>query len=184
MKNKNASNVSIRKIAYCGLFIALGITLPFLTAIPQVGNSFLLMHLPILVCGIVCGGKAAGFAGALTPLLRSFLVGFPVLYPNAVGMAFELAAYGFVMGILTEHLPRRLPFYYISLIASMLTGRAVWGIVRFLMLLIDSQGAPFALSMFIGGAFTNAVPGIIIQLAFIPFLAMYLNKKADLPIKN
>ncbi len=175
--------ISIRKTVYCGVFIALGITLPFLTSVSQLGNALLLMHLPVMVCGIVCGGGAAAIVGALTPIIRSAMFGLPVMYPNAIGMAFELAVYGLVIGIMMQKLPKKIPYYYISLISAMLLGRLVWGGVRFAMFAIDGSGAAFSLAMFMSGAFSNAIIGIIIQLALIPFLAAYLNKKTDLPVK-
>ena len=164
------------------MFTALGIVLPFLTMIPQIGNAFLLMHLPIMVCAVVCGGTTAAIVGFITPLLRSTMFFLPVMYPNAVGMAFELAAYGFFLGIFFKMFPKKLPYYYISLILSMLLGRVVWGTVRFLMLALDSAGAPFTFTIFINNAFVNAVPGMILQLLFIPLLTAYLQRKTDLPI--
>lgn len=175
-KQNDGRRLSVRKTVYCGIFLALAITLPFLTLIPQIGNAFLLMHLPVMVCGVVCGARGGAAVGFLAPLLRSALFSMPVMYPNAIGMAFELATYGFMLGLLTKRLPKKLPYYYISLIVSMLTGRFVWGCVRFLMWALDAQGAVFSFEMFIAGAFSNAVIGVIIQIALIPLLTAYLNK--------
>lgn len=44
-------------------------------------------------------------------------------------MAFELAAYGFVTGILSKKMRRDIGSLYLSLIAAMLCGRAVWGLI-------------------------------------------------------
>ena len=86
------------------------------------------MHIPALLCGFVCGwgwGLAVGF---IAPLLRSVLFGMPDMFPTAVSMAFELAAYGLFSGLLYQLLPKKRSNIYVSLILAMLGGRIVWGI--------------------------------------------------------
>ena len=56
----------------------------------------------------------------------------------------------------------------------MLAGRIVWGIVQ--MILLGINGQPFTWQMFMAGAFLNAIPGIILQLIFIPSLMLALHK--------
>ena len=56
----------------------------------------------------------------------------------------------------------------------MLSGRAVWGVVTFI--LFRMMGKTLTLQMFLAGAFTNAVPGIVGQLIIIPALMYYLAK--------
>lgn len=175
--------ISIRKIVYCGIFIALGIILPFFAGSSSIGRMLLPMHIPVMVCAIVCGGGSAAIVGAVTPLIRGAMFGQPVMYPDAIGMAVELCVYGLVIGLMMQKLPKKLPYYYISLISGMILGRLVWGAVRFVMFKIDAQGALFSLEIFMSKALLNAILGIIIQLIFIPLLAAYLNKKTDLPIK-
>lgn len=89
------------KLVLSAMFVTLGMILPFLTGqIKQIGNMLLPMHLPIMLCGLICGpwyGLAAGF---LTPLLRSAVFGMPHMFPSATAMAFELGAYGSVIGFL------------------------------------------------------------------------------------
>ena len=61
---KKVSDISVLKLVLSALFLALGIVLPFLTGqLRQMGNMLLPMHLPVLVCGFVCGwpyGMAVG----------------------------------------------------------------------------------------------------------------------------
>ena len=55
-------------------FLALSYVLPFLTGqIPAVGSMLCPMHLPILLCGFLCGPWWAAAVGATAPLLRSAL---------------------------------------------------------------------------------------------------------------
>jgi riboflavin transporter FmnP len=166
-----------RNLTLSGLFLALGIILPFLTAnLPQMGSAFLPMHLPVLLCGFICGwpwGLAVGF---VSPLLRSVLAGMPPLWPTAVAMAFEMAAYGALTGFLFRKLPKTWPFLYVSLIGAMLGGRIVWGLV-----MAAIAGANFGFQVFLAGAFVNAIPGIVIQIALVPILILALQRARLMP---
>ena len=157
------------------MFLALAYVLPFLTGqIPQIGAMLLPMHIPVLLCGFICGwpwGLAVGF---LAPLLRSAMLGMPVMFPKAVCMAFELAAYGAVAGFLYRIFPKKKRFVYCALLGAMILGRIVWGIA--MSLCMGITGNPFGFSAFLAGAVTNAVPGIIIQIILIPVLIIALEK--------
>ncbi|MBR5233266.1 MAG: ECF transporter S component [Clostridia bacterium] len=169
MKNKK-----IYKIVLSALFMTLAYVLPFLTGqIPEIGAMLCPMHLPVLLCGFICGwgwGLAVGF---IAPLFRSLTLGMPLLFPTALCMAFELAAYGVVSGLMHKFLPLKKPFIYISLIVSMIAGRLVWGVAMFVCMGIN--GGAFTFSAFLAGAFTNAVPGIILQIVLIPVLVMIID---------
>ncbi len=163
----------VRKLAFSALYLAIALVLPFLTGqIPEIGGMLCPMHIPVLLCGFVCGwpwGLAVGF---VAPLLRSVVFGMPPLFPTGVAMAFELAAYGVVSGLLYKRLPKRNLFLYVSLIAAMVAGRAVWGAVRYL--IAGLQSTSFTLEAFIAGAVTSAVPGIVLHIALIPLLVAML----------
>jgi len=89
-------------------------------------------------------------------------------------MSFELATYGFVVGMLYKHLPKTKSNVYVSLISAMLLGRIAWGIVRVILLGVGQ--AEFGWAAFMSGAFINAIPGIIVQLVLIPILVIKLEK--------
>ena len=90
-----------KKLVYSALFLALALVLPFLTGqIQTFGQMLAPMHLPVLLCGFVCGPVWGLAVGAVAPLLRSLLFGMPPMFPTAVAMAFELAAYGLFTGLL------------------------------------------------------------------------------------
>ena len=164
---------STRKLVFAALFLALGLVLPFLTAqIPQIGSMLLPMHLPVLLCGFVCGWPYGLLVGAVTPLLRSMLFSMPPLYPTAVAMAFELAAYGLLAGLFYKLLPKKPVLVYVSLILAMLGGRVVWGLVQ--MILMGLVAQPFTWQIFMAGAFGNALPGILVQLVLIPVIVLAL----------
>jgi hypothetical protein len=63
---------------------------------------------------------------------------------------------------------------YVSLIIAMLAGRIVWGIVR--VVLSGVSGAAFTWAAFMAGAFTQAIPGIILHIVLIPVIVLALQK--------
>lgn len=154
--------------------MALGIVLPFVTGqIPQIGSMLLPMHIPVLLCGFICGWKYGLVVGAVVPLLRSMMFGMPPMM-TAIAMAFELAAYGCVTGFLYKNLPGKKVKLYISLISAMILGRIVWGMVS--LVIYGVTNAVFTWQIFIGGALLNAIPGIILQLIVVPILVMAIEK--------
>lgn len=165
----------IKDIVMAAMLLSVGIVLPFFTGqIPQIGSMLLPMHLPVLVCGLICGWQYGGIVGFVLPLLRYVLFGMPPM-PNGLAMAFELAAYGAISGFLYNRSRWQcIVSLYRSLIIAMIGGRVIWGIVRVVML--GMTGNAFTWQMFMAGAFLNAVPGIILQLVFIPALMVALNK--------
>ncbi len=164
-----------KKLVLSAMFIAIGLVLPFLTGqLSQLGSMFLPMHLPILFCGLICGWQYGITVGFITPLLRSSLFSMPVMYPQAISMAFELATYGFVIGIIYKSLKRKNTIgVYMSLIPAMLAGRIVSGVTQFILL---SLKGIFILSAFLTNAFIHAIPGIIIQLILVPSVMAAVNK--------
>jgi thiamine transporter ThiT len=157
------SSVNIRKLVLAALFLALAFVLPFLTGqIPQVGSALAPMHLPVLLCGFICGWPYGLAVGFIAPLLRSVTLGMPPLYPTASAMAFELATYGLVSGLLHKAVQGTLVRLYAALLAAMVAGRLVWGCARYVM--AGLSHSTFSFQMFLSGALLTAVPGIIMQL--------------------
>lgn len=166
---------SIRSMVLAAMCVAVGLFLPFLIGqIPEIGSRLSPMHIPILLCGFMCGWQYGLIAGFITPILRSLLFGMPPMLPTAVSMAFELAAYGLLTGILYRALPKKPAFVYVTLILSMLLGRVVWGAAS--MIIYGATGGAFTFAAFIAGGFTNAIPGIILHIAIIPPIVLALKK--------
>ena len=171
MKKRN----QVLNLTLSAMFLALAFVMPFLTGqIPQVGSMLCPMHIPVLLCGFFCGAPWGLAVGFIAPLLRSFVLGMPPLFPVAFCMAFELAVYGLVSGFLYDKLPNKKGFVYVSLITAMILGRLVWGAVMFACMGFDA--AKFGPAAFFAGAVTTALPGIILQLVLIPVLVIKLNK--------
>lgn len=172
---KGLTSRQIRKMTYAALYLGIALVLPFITGqIPEIGKMLCPMHIPVLLCGFLCGwpwGLAVGF---IAPLLRSVLFGMPTLFPSAVAMAFELAAYGVVSGWLYRILPRMKGKVYIVLVIAMVAGRLVWGGVQ--MILSGLVHSEFTPALFLAGAVTNAIPGIIMHLVLIPIVVMAMER--------
>ena len=172
----NTKTVSpARRIVLAALFLALAFLLPMVTGhVSQVGNMLCPMHFPILLCGFVLGGPWGLAVGFIAPLVRSVLFGMPPMFPIAIAMAFELAAYGLVSGVLWHKVKHTVPMMYASLVTAMVAGRLVWGAVRFV--LAGLTGSSFPFSAFLSGALLTAVPGIVAQLVLIPLILIALQK--------
>ncbi len=180
MKRKQKSSLQVSRLqilrmTYSALYLAIAMVLPFITGqIPEVGTMLSPMHIPVLLCGFMCGwpwGLAVGF---IAPPLRSAVFGMPPMFPQAAAMAFELAVYGSMSGWLYRMLPKKPGFVYVVLILSMIAGRIVWGAMRFL--LAGLSGTPFTWELFVSGAVLEAVPGIIMHLILIPALVIAMNR--------
>lgn len=163
-----------KKIVLGGLFIALGLVMPFLTMqVPEIGSMLLPMHIPAIISGFVCGWPVAMAVGAITPMLRYLIFHMPGLL-TALAMAFELAAYGAFSAVFYKFFPKRIPFIYVSLLLAMAAGRAVWGVVSYF--IYTFSGSMFTWEIFAAGAVLNAIPGIILQIVLVPILVVALKK--------
>ncbi len=174
------ANVNIRKLTLSAMFLAIGIILPMLTGqVPEIGSMLLPMHIPVFLCAFICGWEYATPMAFFLPLIRTLLFGRPNLYPEAIAIAFELAAYAFVCGFIYSIVRRRnMGTAYISLVISMICGRAVRAFVQ--MILLKLVGLTFSLSSFFTAVIVSAIPGMILQLAIIPTLAISLERNEKL----
>lgn len=173
-----------KNLTLSAMFLALGLVLPLLTGqIPQIGSMLLPMHLPVFLCGLICGWQYGGVIGFVTPLLRYVIFGMPVLYPTGLAMSLELMTYGIVAGLLYAISKWQcVVALYRCLIIAMLAGRAVWGVTE--VILLGLSGDSFTWQAFFAGAFLNAVPGIILQLILIPAIMLALHRTGLVPFKR
>ena len=163
------SHRTTKHIAYSAVLLAIALVLPNIVgSIPKIGNMLCPMHIPVLLCGFICGWPWGMLIGFIAPLLRGAIFGVPPFIPKGFSMAMELATYGFVSGIIFKFSKKTMRDIYISLIVSMLCGRLVWGVMRWVLSFVT--GEPFTFEAFIAGGFTTAIPGIIVQLILIPVL--------------
>lgn len=173
---------TIQKLTLSALFLAIGFVLPFFTGqIPQIGSMLLPMHIPVFLCGLLCGWEYGLGIGLILPVLRSLIFGMPPLFPTAIAMAFELATYGGVIGYVYSHAKWQcIKQLYIALFISMIAGRLVWSIATCLLVGLSNVSA----MMLINGAVLTAIPGIVVQLILIPMIMATLDKTKVVPFKK
>ena len=163
-----------KQLVLAGLFTALGVVLPMaFHAVPNAGSILLPMHIPVLLCGLVCGWYYGLACGILGPILSHLFTGMP---PAAIlpSMVCELAIYGLLAGLIfwLVRTGKLVLDLYIGLVGAMIGGRIIYGIVN---ALIFSAGN-YSLSAWATASFVTALPGIIIQLVLLPAIVLALSK--------
>ena len=96
---------SVKRACICALCTALCYVLPLAFHALGAGSTFLPMHLPVLLCGLICGAGYGAFCGIAGPVVSCVLSGMPTALQLA-SMAPELCAYGLLCGLLYRHIPR------------------------------------------------------------------------------
>ncbi|MCL2224402.1 MAG: ECF transporter S component [Defluviitaleaceae bacterium] len=173
----------LKKMIVTSMLIALCVILPMaFHMIPYglAGRALLPMHIPVLLAGLLCGPVFGLVAGILGPIISHVFTGMP---PQGVvqGMVIELGVYGFVAGLVIKFIrTNRASFdLYIALIVAMLTGRVVAGAAQALFLFDGT----YVMHMWISAYFAYALPGIVIQLAFLPSVVMALERERVIPLR-
>ena len=173
---------SIKKICITAIMIALCTILPILFHMAALGSAFAPMHIPVLLCGLICGSWYGACCGLIGPIISSLLTGMPA--PTIlISMVPELITYGIITGLLMRIVRTgiRSADLYISLVTAMLAGRIVAGIAK--ALLYMSNGESFTLALWISSHFVTALPGIICHLIVVPLLMMALYKARQIPAR-
>ena len=154
----NQKTIGTKQLILSGLFIAFGIILPMCFHVFNMGGPiFLPMHIPVLISGFLLGPICGAIVGVITPVL-----------PTMPIMVLELCGYGLISGIVFSKTNK----IYVSLISAMIVGRVFALFGAFLASLTFAPDInPI---MYIVTAVTTAVPGMIIQLIFIPILIKFL----------
>ncbi len=171
---------SVKNMTMAAVCVALCVVLPIaFHSIPDAGSVFLPMHIPVLICGMICGWPYGLLCGLMGPLLSSVLTGMPpIAYLPA--MMVECGTYGLVSGLMLKFVRTRSTYadLYIALITAMIAGRVVSGIAK---ALIFTPG--MAMSAWITASFVTALPGIVIQLVFLPSVVFTLMKARIIPVR-
>lgn len=164
----------VYKTVLAAMCVALGVALPItMHGIPNAGSVLLPMHIPVLLCGLLCGGGYGLACGVLTPILSAAVTGMPgpAYLPS---MVCELAVYGLAAGVLISlvRTHSRVLNIYTSLVGAMLIGRIAYGAVN---ALIFSFG-DYSVGVWLTASFVTALPGIAVQLIVLPTIVLALDK--------
>ena len=169
-----------KRLVYTAVCAALCVVLPMaFHSIPNAGTIFLPMHIPVLLCGLVCGWPFGLISGVIGPLLSSVITGMP---PAAMlpSMMVECACYGCITGLMMKfvHTKKPLADLYISMVTAMVLGRVLAGFAK--SFILSPGTAPFA---WVTTSLVAGIPGIIIQLILIPLVVISLTKAKLLPAR-
>ena len=170
---------TVKKSIITAVCIALCYVLPLLFhGIQGAGQIFCPMHIPVFLCGLVCGWQFGLLCGLAGPALSSALCGMP---PVSIlpSMMIELAVYGLIAGIMMRCVRTRHVYadLYISLIVAIVAGRVVNGLVN---ALIFARGS-YSMATWVAGSVVKSWPGTVIQLVFIPSIVFALMKARLIP---
>lgn len=170
---------TVKKSIITAVCIALCVVLPqAFHAIPNAGSIYLPMHIPVLLCGLICGWPYGLLCGLAGPFLSSVITGMPPM-AYLPSMLIECAVYGCTAGLLMQLVKTKNTYadLYISLAGAMLIGRIVAGICR---ALIFARGN-YSMAAWGTSYFVTALPGIIIQLVLLPSIVFALMKAKLIP---
>ena len=135
--------------------VGLGLFLPWAFRWVENGEAvLLLLQLPVLLCGMLCGPGYGLSCGMLLAL-------------------WELALYGFLAGFLTCLLANTpgVVNVGVSLVGSMLLGRVFYGLLNAFVFVPG-----YTWSLWLQESFVVCLPGIVLQLAVIPLVTLALRR--------
>ena len=170
---------AVKKSIITAVCIALCYVLPLMFhGIQNAGSIFCPMHIPVFICGLICGWPYGLLCGIAGPLLSSALTAMP---PAAMlpSMMVELAVYGAVAGLMMKLVHTKCTYadLYISLITAIVCGRVLAGVAK---ALIFARGS-YSMAAWVAGNVVTSWPGTVIQLVFIPGIVFALMKANLIP---
>ena len=162
--NKLSTMSVVKQSIITAVCIALCVVLPMaFHSIPQAGMIYCPMHIPVLICGIICAPQYAIICGIAGALLSSVLTGMP---PAAT-----------LPSMLVIHTKKSVADLYISLIGALLIGRVIAGVVK---ALIFARGE-ITITAWATSYFVTCLPGIIMQIILVPVIYASLVKANLIP---
>ena len=173
---------SVKKICVAAVCLALCCVLPGAFHSLGLGTAFSPLHIPVLLCGIVCGPVFGVLCGIVGPVLSSVVTGMPGVQ-MLVSVVPELMTYGLVTGLLMKlvHTGKIHADLYLSLGSAMVAGRIVGGAAKALFYL--GSGESFTLAVWVSSYFASTLPGILCHLILIPILVLMLEKAKVIPAR-
>ena len=153
-------------------FVSLSVGVPLTVHLlggPALGRTFLPMHFFILCAGLILGWQPGLAAGILSPAISFSMSGMPPLH-LLLPLTLEMATYGLVAGLMRKVFHRN---PWLSLATALIAGRIV---VAASVSLLGIKG-PVA---YLTGSIYAGLPGIAIQVAFLPLIVKMLSRRTAL----
>ena len=172
-ENKMLKALSTRKAKYIigtVLLSGIGVALPrifHVLAGSSAGTTFLPMHIAVLIASLTFGVFSGSIVAGTSIVFSYLLTGMPSL-ARLPYMLIELIIYAVLLGVLNKKFNK-----YISLIITIVLGRVIYSGVLFAAINI------FGLSTYgisVIESIKAGLPGIAIQLLFVPFIAKAIEK--------
>ena len=167
-----------KKLVFCAICVALCVVLPMAFHALGSGTVFLPMHVPVLLCGLVCTWPYGVVCGLLGPLLSSVLTVMPaaaVLPSRRAERAFYVLVPAWVMR--RVHRGRLCGALYTALCCATPCGRMGAGGVKAL----PSPAGSWSMAAWVSAHILLSWPGTLIQLALLPTLVVALTKARLVP---
>lgn len=171
----------LKKMIICAISIALCYVLPLAFHAVGMGPVFCPMHLPVLLCGLVCGFPYGMLCGIAGPFLSGVTTGMPAAALMPI-MMMELGTYGLISGILSSILRTRRTYLdlYLSLIPAMLMGRVIAGVAA---AFFFTHPTVHSVAGWASAYFVTNLPGAVIQLLLLPVLVLALMRAGIIPLR-
>ena len=167
-----------KRLVLTAVCAALCVILPMaFHAFPGGGNVFLPMHIPVLLCGLMCSWPYGLICGLLGPALSCLLTQMPPV-ASLPSMMVECAVYGCVSGAMMVLVRTRRIYadLYISMSTAMVAGRVASGFAK---AFIFAPGTP--IFAWVTTSLVEGLPGIAIQLVLLPTIVYALMRAKLLP---
>lgn len=179
LENKNhllevLQSVKAKYVVGTILLSGIGVALPkifHVLAGTSAGATFLPMHIAVLIAALTFGITSSTIVAGSSIVCSYLLTGMPSL-ARLPYMLIELVIYAILLSVCNKKFNS-----YISLIATIILGRVLYAGV--LAVAINVLGLPtYGISVI--ESIKVGLPGIILQLAFVPVIAKAIKKGAKL----
>ena len=173
---------SVKKICVCAFCAAMCYVLPLAFHAMGLGMAFSPMHLPVLLCGLLCSWPYGALCGVIGPVLSCVLSGMPAP-AMLVHMIPELVVYGLAAGIGMKLIRtgKTIPDVILSLLAAMALGRVAGGAAQALFYLSSAQS--YSVALWAGAYVVGTLPGAALQLVALPALVWALIRARLIPAR-
>lgn len=165
-----------KRIVFSVLFTALAVAFSFFSIIdPEIENTLMPMHIPVLLGSFACGGPLGFLIGFLSPLIKFFISGHASPFSDVLCSCFELALCGCLSGYLFRSMPRKLPFYALNVAISLIVSKTAFFILKYFIAIFtnDTNLAP---DVFISQRFGMTLIGVAFQIITVPLVVVIFRK--------
>lgn len=172
-----------KRLVFSVVFTALAVAFSFFSIIDaDIENTLMPMHIPVLLGGFACGGPLGFLVGFVSPLIKFFFFASGGAFFETLCCCFELAVCGCLSGYLFRAFPQKLPFYALNTAISLLSSKAAFFILKYLLTIFFS-GTNVAPEVFISQRLAQTLFGIVFQIVVVP-VVVFVFKKAKIAFNS